>query len=57
VKERWRPQWITSHPLELFNTDALDRPMFPGELHLVAIYSRALGAAEVAVNYATGPNP
>jgi len=49
--------WSDTHPLSFFNSQAKDRPMFPGELHLVALYSRALSAAEIAQNYAAGPNP
>lgn len=38
------------------NTDGGDRPWL-GELHLVAIYARALAASEVAQNFAAGPRP
>jgi hypothetical protein len=49
--------WVNSHPLSFFNSQAKDRPMFPGELHLVAFYSRALSASEIAQNFAAGPDP
>ena len=38
------------------NTPAMDRA-FLGEVHLVAIYDRALGAGEVAQNRMAGADP
>lgn len=48
--------WDPSYPLSVGNTPALDRPFF-GEVHLVAIYDRALTAAEVATNRMAGADP
>ena len=45
--------WNATYAFSLGNTPALDRPFY-GELHLVAIYDRALTAAEVAQNFAAG---
>lgn len=49
--------WLDTYPLSFFNTADKDRPMFPGELHLVAFYSRALSPAEVLQNFNAGANP
>jgi hypothetical protein len=43
--------WSTDYPLVLANEASGDRPWL-GSLHLVAIYSRALTAAEIATNFA-----
>ncbi len=47
--------WDTSFRLSLGNEPQLDRPWL-GEYQLVALYSRALTSAEVAQNFAAGPN-
>ncbi|WP_231742722.1 DUF1592 domain-containing protein [Polystyrenella longa] len=46
--------WDTGFPLVLANEQTQDRPWL-GELHLVAIYDRALNAKEVEQNYHAGP--
>ena len=46
--------WDLDHPLSLANEITLDRTWL-GELHRVAIYDRALTAAEVAQNHGAGP--
>jgi len=48
--------WNDSFPLNFANEPTSDRPWL-GELHLVAIYNRALSPAEVAQNYIAGPHP
>jgi RHS repeat-associated protein len=48
--------WDETYPLALANELTEDRPWL-GELHLVAVYSRALDAAEVEQNYDAGANP
>jgi hypothetical protein len=48
--------WDSTYPLSVGNTPALDRPFY-GEVHLVAIYDRALTAAEVATNRTAGADP
>lgn len=48
--------WDATYPLSVGNTPALDRPFF-GEVHLVAIYDRALSEAEVATNRMAGADP
>ncbi len=45
--------WNTSYPLALGNESTLNRGWL-GTYHLVAFYSRALSATEVAQNYAAG---
>jgi PKD repeat protein len=45
--------WDAGFPLLLGNENGDDRPWL-GELHLAAIYARALSAAEVAQNYQAG---
>lgn len=47
----WNPQ----HPLLLANEFSVNRPWL-GELHLAAIYDRALSPAEVAGNFGGGAN-
>ena len=46
--------WNDTYPLVLANEPTGDRPWL-GELHLVAIYNRALNQAEVAQNFLAGP--
>jgi len=46
--------WDTGQRLGLANELTADRP-WRGELHLVAIYARALSADEVMMNYRAGP--
>ena len=46
--------WDVSYPLVLANETGADRP-WTGTLHLVAIYSQALTAAEVGQNFKAGP--
>jgi hypothetical protein len=46
--------WNVTYPLSMGNVPSADRP-FSGEIHLVAIYARALTQAEVSQNYAAGP--
>lgn len=48
--------WSDKFRLSLANELTGDRPWF-GELHLVAIYSRALDAKEVGKNFAAGSRP
>lgn len=48
--------WDATYPLSVGNTPALDRPFF-GEVHLVAVYDRALSSAEVATNRNAGADP
>ena len=48
--------WDANYSLALANELTLDRP-WRGELHLVAIYSGALGAAQVRQNFLAGANP
>ncbi|MCA9058557.1 MAG: DUF1549 domain-containing protein, partial [Planctomycetaceae bacterium] len=45
--------WDVSYPLQLANEASGDRP-WRGDLHLVALYSTALSAAEVEQNFAAG---
>jgi hypothetical protein len=45
--------WDTSFPMTMGNAKTFDAP-FNGTVHLVAIYSRALTAAEVLHNYEVG---
>ncbi len=45
--------WDSSFQLQLGNEGSLDRP-WRGEIHLVAIYDRALTAQEVWTNYTAG---
>ena len=47
--------WDPSYPLVLAN-EAAGGADWLGQLHLVAVYGRALGAAEVAQNFAHGPH-
>ena len=47
--------WDADYHLALANELTNNRP-WVGELHLAAIYSRALTAAEVTQNYTVGPN-
>jgi hypothetical protein len=47
--------WNAAYALALANELTQDRPWL-GEYHLVAIYNRALTPAEVAQNYAAGPD-
>jgi hypothetical protein len=46
--------WDTTYPLTVANAPSRDRSWL-GDIHLVALYDRALGSAEVAKNYAAGP--
>jgi hypothetical protein len=48
--------WDSSSPLSVGNTPANDR-QFTGEIHLVAVYDRALGMSEILQNYNAGPDP
>jgi hypothetical protein len=48
--------WNATYVLSIGNTPAMDRAFY-GEVHLVAIYERALTAAEVAINFAAGADP
>lgn len=48
--------WDRSVPLILANERTGDRPWL-GELHLLAIYDRALGAREVSQHFAAGAEP
>lgn len=45
--------WDQTLPLLIGNEATLDRP-FEGDVHLVAVYGRALEAAEIAQNYRAG---
>ncbi|MBN1675659.1 MAG: FecR domain-containing protein [Kiritimatiellae bacterium] len=60
--ERWLPvpgdfaNWESRFHLVLANEFTRDRPWF-GELHRVALYSRALTAEEVQRNYRAGAHP
>ena len=45
--------WDSGYALMLGNESSLDRPWL-GELHLVAIYDRALSSGEVSLNYNAG---
>jgi hypothetical protein len=47
--------WDPELPLLLGNEATLDRP-FKGDVHLVAVYERALDESEIARNYAAGAN-
>ncbi|MEW5956352.1 MAG: PKD domain-containing protein [Chloroflexota bacterium] len=47
--------WNSGYPLLLANERTGDRPWL-GELHLAAIYDRALSPAEVQHNFEAGPN-
>ncbi|KLU03798.1 putative signal peptide protein [Rhodopirellula islandica] len=47
--------WDGDFPLVLVNERSLGRPWL-GELHLVAIYSRALSGSDVSQNFRAGPN-
>jgi|GEM_PF-426534 len=47
--------WNTSYQLGLANELTANRPWL-GDMHLVAIYSEALTAAEVATNFNAGPD-
>jgi hypothetical protein len=46
--------WDATHPLALANEFTLTRPWL-GELHLAAIYGRALSATEITQNLVAGP--
>ncbi|MEM9599125.1 MAG: LamG-like jellyroll fold domain-containing protein, partial [Acidobacteriota bacterium] len=46
--------WDSAYPLLLGNETTGDRPWL-GELHLVAIYDRALDSGEITQNYYAGP--
>jgi hypothetical protein len=46
--------WSPTQPLLIGNELSGNRPWF-GELHLIALYNRALTPAEVAVNFDAGP--
>ena len=48
--------WDPTYLLAVGNTPAFDRPWYD-DVHLVAIYDRALTAAEVAQNHAVGADP
>lgn len=48
--------WDDSYKFGLANEFTLDRPWL-GELHLVAVYDRALDSDEVGQNFGAGPNP
>jgi hypothetical protein len=48
--------WNTGYRLGLANELTGDRP-WSGELYLVAVYDRALSAAEVTQNFVAGPSP
>jgi hypothetical protein len=47
--------WV-AYPLNVGNVPNMDRGWL-GEYHLVAIYSRALSAAQIAQNFAAGADP
>jgi hypothetical protein len=47
--------WDPMLPLLVGNEATLDRA-FHGDIHLVAVYGRALDESEIAVNYAAGAN-
>ena len=47
-------QWDASYPLTVANEATNDRAWL-GELHLIAVYDRALDAAEVEQNFTAGP--
>lgn len=46
--------WEPTYVLSIGNTPANDRPFY-GEIHLAAVYARALTQAEVTQNFAAGP--
>jgi len=48
--------WDPDYPLVVGNDATMDRP-FHGDVLLVAVYDRALSAAEVARNVSAGPSP
>ena len=48
--------WDAAHVLRVANENGLARPWL-GDLHLVALYCRALDENEVAQNYAAGSDP
>lgn len=47
-------QWDASYPLIVANEATADRDWL-GELHLIAVYERALSSGEVLQNFAAGP--
>jgi hypothetical protein len=47
-------QWDASYPIVVANEATNDRAWL-GELHLIAVYDRALSAAEVEQNFTAGP--
>jgi hypothetical protein len=48
--------WDTTFPVDIADAPTRDRP-WRGALHLAALYCRALTPAEIAQNYAAGPDP
>lgn len=48
--------WYTAQPFVIANEASQDRPWL-GDLHLVAIYDRALTNSEVSQNFSAGPDP
>ncbi len=48
--------WDLTYPLSIANEVSMNRPWY-GDLHLVALYGRALSSAEITQNYAAGPDP
>ena len=48
--------WGSDHLLSIGNTAASDR-FYTGEVHLVAVYNRALSEADVQLNFAAGSTP
>ena len=48
--------WDMTYPLSIANEVSLNRPWY-GDIHLVALYDRALSPAEVQQNFVAGPDP
>lgn len=48
--------WDLTYPLSIANEVSLNRPWY-GDIHLVAMYGRALSPSEVQQNFIAGPDP
>jgi hypothetical protein len=48
--------WTTTYPLAIGDETGGSRP-FLGDVHLVAVYRRALSPSEIARNFLSGPDP
>ena len=48
--------WGSDHLLSIGNTAASDRS-YTGEVHLVAVYDRALSETDVQLNFVAGSTP